>query len=77
MLIFGHPFFGLSIEKSKLSSIFSYFDFWGHFSRENGRGHQEGPECYGASKPNQKAGQVGGPFGSTAFLKTCYQIFMA
>ena len=39
------------------------FSFLGHFWRENGRGYHSRPYLSGASKPDQKVGPLGGPFG--------------
>ena len=47
------------------------FCFLGHFWRENGLGHRARPLLYGASKPNQKVGPLGEPFGPT----TIFEIF--
>ena len=45
-----------------------FFDFLGHFWRENERG---------SSKPNQKVGPLGGPFGPTAMSESCLRNFQA
>ena len=49
--------------------LFPEFDFFGGVWRENRRGRLARVSGYGASKPNQKVGPLGGPFGSTDISK--------
>ena len=48
-----------------------------YFWRENGRGRHSGAKVSGASRPNQKVGPMGGPFGPTINSKTYFQKFRA
>ena len=41
--------------------------------RENRRGHYGGAKGSGASRPDQKVGQLAGTFGSTVISKPCNQ----
>ena len=64
------PYLSIDDEKSQLRCLFSIFDFLGHFWQGNGRGHHSRPKWSGASKPNQKVGPLGGPFGPTIISKS-------
>ena len=45
------------------------------FWRENGRGRRHGTKGSGASRPDQRVGQMGQPFGSTVNSKTSFKNF--
>ena len=44
----------------KVIKLIFQFDFLGHFWWENGRGHHARLLWFGASKPDQKVGTLGG-----------------
>ena len=53
--------------------LFFILDFWSNLWQENGCGHHKS----GASKPKQKVGPLGGPFGPTAISKSYFRNFQA
>ena len=57
----------------------SFLIFWATFGGKMGVAsvHHAHPLWSGASKPDQKVGPLGGPFGSTAILKSCFRNFQA
>ena len=87
MPILGHTFFGLYlamfglkifmgtqktiIYQIDMMLIFS-FDFFGPFLAGNWLFHHARPLWIGASKSDQKGGQLGGPFGSTTISNSCF-----
>ena len=65
----------IGFEKSKLAS--AILIFFGPLLVKNRRGHHASPWCSGSSKLNQKVGPLGGLFGSTVILNSCFQKIQA
>ena len=65
----------LVVRNTSFDAYFSDLIFFGHFWLENGRGHHARPKWSKASKPDQKVGPMGGPFGPTAIPKSCFLCF--